>query len=261
MRSLRTLVPALSTFAAAGAAVAFVVGPPSATEAPGAVHAAADAAAAQGQLADPSPTFDPANFSGPEANPYFPLQPGTVTRYRGSEDGVHFRERVEVLHRTRLVDGVRARVVRDVLRRADGSVAERTHDWYAADDDGNVWYLGEKTATYNRHGHLQSREGSWEAGVHGATPGLIMPADPHATDAYRQEFWRGHAEDQAWIVGKKATVRVPLGVFHGVVRSFEWTRLEPHVVSVKLYARGVGIAAEYDVAGGTERFELVSVSR
>ena len=40
----------------------------------------------------------------------------------------------------------------DMLRRLDGSVAEKTHDWYAADNDGNVWYFGEATATYDRHG-------------------------------------------------------------------------------------------------------------
>jgi hypothetical protein len=88
-----------------------------------------------------------------------------------------------------------------------------------------------------------------------------MPADPHAGQAFRQEYLRGHAEDQAWIVGRHARAVVPAGRYRDVVRSFEWTRLEPHVVSLKKYAPGVGIVEESDVAGGTERFELVSVSR
>ena len=45
-----------------------------------------------------------------------------------------------------------------------------------------------------------------------------------------------------------------------VVRSFEWTRLEPDVLSLKFYARGLGIVLERDVAGGSEIFRLVSVT-
>jgi hypothetical protein len=164
-----------------------------------------------------------------------------------------------VTGRTRVIEGVSTRVVRDVLRRSDGSLAEATSDWYAADNDGNVWYFGENTATYDRHGHVESREGSWQAGVDGAIAGLIMPAEPKATDAYRQEFWAGHAEDQAWIVGFKASVRVPMRRFHHVLRTFEWSRLEPGVISTKLYARGVGVVREHDVAGGGETFEVVAV--
>jgi len=152
-------------------------------------------------------------------------------------------------------------VVRDVIRRRDGSIAEKTRDWYAADNDGNVWYFGEATATYDEHGNLESREGSWQAGVDGAVAGTIMPADPRPTDAYRQEFYRGHAEDQAWIVQRNGSATVPYGKVRNVVRSYEWTRLEPRVVSLKLYAPGLGIVREKDVAGGSELVELVAVTR
>jgi len=80
------------------------------------------------------------------------------------------------------------------------------------------------------------------------------------TDAYRQEFFKGHAEDQAWIVQAHATVTVPYGALHNVVRSFEWSRLEKGVVSLKLYGRGLGIVREKDLSGGSEVFDLVSVT-
>lgn len=204
-------------------------------------------------------TPDPTRFDRPLANDWFPLEPGTVTRYRGRAEGETFRERVDVTARTKVVQGVRTTVVRDVLRRADGSVAESTHDWYAADDAGNVWYFGEATATYDEEGHVESREGSWQAGVDGAVAGIIMPADPAPTDAYRQELDRGNAEDQAWIVQRGVTTTVPYGRLHDVVRTFEWSRLEKDVVSTKLYAPGIGIVREQDVAGGNETFVLVSV--
>jgi hypothetical protein len=201
-----------------------------------------------------------ARFDNPKQNPYFPLQPGTVTRYEGSDEGEQFREKVRVTHKKKTIQGVRATVVLDVLRRANGTLAEKTHDWYAADNVGNVWYLGEATATYDPQGNLDSREGSWKAGRHGAVPGLIMPAHPKPTNAYRQEFFKGHAEDQAWIVQRHAIVTVPYGTLHNVVRSIEWSRLEKGVVSVKLYGRGLGIVREKDLSGGSEVFDLVSVS-
>jgi hypothetical protein len=228
-----------------------------------AIAAAGVTAAAHASGDDAAPASAPvsrtAQFDHPQQNPYFPLQPGTVSRYRGSEDGERFNELVTVTDRTKTILGVETTVVRDVLRRADGTLAEKTDDWYAADNDGNVWYFGEATATYDEHGHVESREGSWQAGVRGAVAGTIMPADPQPTDAYRQEFLRGHAEDQAWIVQRNAHVTVPYGRLGHVVRSFEWTRLEPHVMSIKLYAPGLGIVKEQDMAGGNERFVLVSV--
>lgn len=202
---------------------------------------------------------NPGQFKHPQQNPYFPLRPGTVSRYRGTEDGDRYRERVVVTHRTKVIQGVTTTVVSDILRRADGSLAEKTRDWYAPDDDGNVWYFGETTATYDEHGHLESREGSWQAGVDGAVAGTIMPANPRPTDAYRQEYFRGHAEDQAWIVQRNASTTVPYGTLHHVVRSFEWTRLEKKVLSLKLYAPGLGIVREKDMSGGNESFVLVSV--
>jgi hypothetical protein len=204
--------------------------------------------------------IDPANFSSPKQNPYYPLKPGTVSHLRGSDDGKKFHERVTITHRTKMILGVRTHVVVDVLRRADGSLAESTHDWYADDNSGNVWYFGEATATYDAQGHQNSTGGSWQAGVNGGHAGLIMPADPKPTDAYRQEYRRGHAEDQAWIVQRNAHLTVPYGKLRHVVRSFEWSRLEKGVLSVKFYAPGLGIVKEHDLVGGTETFELVSVS-
>jgi hypothetical protein len=218
---------------------------------------------AGGPARSTAPTgLDPAAFAHPVANPWFPLTPGLVTRLRGVDDGEHLREVVRVTGRTRTILGVRATVVRDVVRRTDGSVAERTHDWYAADDRGNVWYLGEDTATYDEQGHVESREGSWEAGVHGAVPGILVPADAGtASSATRPEFDRGRAEDQSWFVQHLGHLRSHGHGFHDVVRSLEWSRLEPGVISQKFYVAGLGIVAEHDLAGGEETFWLVSYDR
>jgi len=218
----------------------------------GGVVAAANARAPR--IVDP---IDPANFDSPVANQYFPLEVGQLAVLKGQEDGSRLVNRVEVTGDTKVILGVTTTVVFDRVWE-DGALAERTYDWYASDDAGNVWYFGEDTATLDEHGHVTSTSGSWEAGVDGAVAGIIMPADPRPTDAFRQEYLKGEAEDQAWITQRFAERTVPFGHLTDLVRSYEWTRLEPGVVARKFYAPGMGIVAEQDVAGGTESLELVA---
>jgi hypothetical protein len=215
--------------------------------------------ATRGSNAIPPSTIDPADFSDPQANPYFPLVPGTVSRYRGVEDGERFRERLVVTERTKTILGVETVVIVDVLK-DEGVLAEKTDDWYQADDAGNVWYFGEETAEYNRKGEVISTSGSWEAGVDGARAGIIMPANPRPSDAYFQEFYRHEAEDQGWVVNRREEVRVPYGRVTNVIRTYEWSRLEPHVVVIKQYGPDLGIVRERIVAGGSERLELVAIT-
>jgi hypothetical protein len=202
--------------------------------------------------------INPADFTAPVTNPYFPLVPGTVSVYRGTEGGDRLVEHLRVTDRTKTIQGVTTTVIRDVLFR-NGHLGEATTDWYANDNGGTTWYFGERTAVYDRHGNVTSREGSWMAGVDGAVAGIIMPADPAPTDAYRQEFLVGHAEDQAWIVSNDEKLSGPIGSLTNVVRSYEWTQLEPDVVSLKLYGPNLGIVQEGDVAGGDEFLQLVRV--
>lgn len=206
----------------------------------------------------PAAAVDPADFTTPVPNPYFPLEPGTVSFLRGSEDGKRLLNRTTVTPWRKVIQGVRTTVVNDVLYEG-GVLREKTTDWYAPDNAGNVWYFGEATAVYNNKGQVVDTEGSWQAGVDGAVAGIIMPANPGPTDAYRQELYKGHAEDQGWIVARHQVADVPYGKVDQVVRSYEWTRLEPGVVSLKLYGPGLGIIREKDVAGGTELLELIKV--
>ena len=123
--------------------------------------------------------MNPADFSAPVANPYFPLKPGTVFVYRGTEGPDRLVEHLRVTGHTKMIQGVSTIVIRDVLF-ANGRLAEKTTDWYADDNGGTTWYFGEDTAVYDRHGHVTSREGSWQAGVDGGVAGIIMPANPTA---------------------------------------------------------------------------------
>jgi len=212
------------------------------------------------QASVPTSNPDPKLFKNPQDNPFYPLHAGLVTRLKGTDGDEKFRQTVRVSTRTRTVAGVETVVVRDVVRRPDGTLAEKTDDWYAADSDGNVWYFGEDTATYDENGNLKDRKGSWEAGVDGAVAGIIMPADPRPSYAEYMEFAKGEAEDQAWVVQRLPSVDTPGGRYEHIVRTLEWSRLEPGVISMKFYARGLGIVEERDVADGDEHFWLVSSS-
>jgi hypothetical protein len=206
-----------------------------------------------------SPTIDPANFVARVDNPYFPLAPGTIMRYQGvAENGKTPQLDVAtVLGRTKRILGVDTTVVRDTVA-SNGAPFERTFDWYAQDRDGNVWYFGEDSQDH-RNGRWVPSNGSFQAGVDGAQPGIIMPGDPKPGDAYRQEYYPGHALDQARILGY-TPAKVPYGAFPHTLTTVETSALEPTVREQKHYVRGVGELKTQDVAGSREAFQLVSVS-
>lgn len=201
----------------------------------------------------------PAQFESGIDNPYFPLPVGRKLFYRGIEEGRHEVDRVRVTDRTKVIAGITAMVVNDDVLERGGKLLEKTFDYYAQDDRGNVWYLGENTTEYLPSGKTTTA-GSWETGVSGAKPGIIMEADPQVPDAYRQECLSGQAEDLAWVVGSGGSITVPTGVVHRALRTLEFSPLEPAVVDRKVYGPGVGIVAEKQMSGGQETFQLVRVS-
>ena len=201
------------------------------------------------------PNIDPTKFVGTIDNPYFPLVPGTRWVYEGDTDEGRERVEVEVTNETKQVAGIAATVVRDRAF-VDGALVEDTFDWFAQDRAGNVWYLGEATQEFE-DGKPTTKKGSWEAGVEGAKPGIIMPAQPRTGRSYRQEYLKGEAEDEATIVKVDAKAFVPYGGFTAAVKTKDYTRLEPKLLEHKWYAPLVGLVAENTVRGGSGRLELV----
>jgi predicted small secreted protein len=202
--------------------------------------------------------LNPVDFTVEIDNPYWPMVPGSRWLYRESdgEGGVQ-RVVVTVTDRTkRIANGIEARVVHDVVSQG-GEPVEVTDDWYAQDVDGNVWYLGERTAEYEE-GKLVSRAGSWEAGVDGAQPGIAMPADPEVGMAYRQEYYAGEAEDRAKVLSVDEQVEVPFGHYTDAVLTKDLVPTDPRVLEYKLYVPGVGPVMTLDVSGASGREELDS---
>ena len=198
----------------------------------------------------------PDEFVATIDNPYMPWIPGTKMMFEGVSDGQRERNLVVVTDRTKVVMGVTTTVVHDQVFSA-GQLAEDTFDWYAQDAAGNVWYFGEETAVYS-NGTVTSTAGSWEAGVDGAKPGVVMLARTTVGESYHQEFLRGEAEDVGTVIALDDTVNVPYGAFDRVLVTQDTTPLEPQILEHKFYAPGIGVVIERVISGGQEVSRLVS---
>jgi hypothetical protein len=185
-----------------------------------------------------NPKIDPANFTTRITNRYWPLKPGTKWVYNGTKDGAPERVDVAVTNKKKRVLGVDCVVVSDVVT-SNYTLVEKTTDWYAQDKAGNIWYFGEDTKEY-KNGVVTSTQGTWEAGVDNAKPGIAVHGNPKRGTFYRQEYRPGIAEDKARVLSTKTTQKVPAGTFRGVLETYDIDPLNPDKKEHKWYAPGVG---------------------
>jgi hypothetical protein len=231
--------PMFKSLSAAGAIVAVAAAVGCGSDGSSSSDASAEAPDDLPQGAADHVSLDPADFTTEIDNPWWPMSPGSKWLYDEVEDGERLSVEVTVTDETKIVDGIEARVVHDVVSTADGEPVEVTDDYYAQDADGNVWYLGEKTAEY-KNGKPVSTAGSFEAGADGAEAGVIMPADPQPGLEYREEYYPGEAEDAAKVLSLDEQAKVPAGHYTDALMTSNVNPLEPKVQEYKFYARGVG---------------------
>jgi len=192
------------------------------------------------------PVIDPADFDTNIDNPYYPLTPGTTFIYEGITEKGNERDEVKVTKDTKTIIGVTCVVVHDTVY-VDNELAEETLDWYAQDKEGNVWYFGENSRQY-AGGEIVSIDGSWQAGINGAQPGIIMEAKPKVGDIYRQEFAPGEAEDMGEVLSLTESTTVPFGgLYANCLMTKDFSGLEPDVIEHKYFAKGVGFIQALDV--------------
>jgi hypothetical protein len=230
----------------------------------GSTSATTSAAAAPASALAPihghyAPSIDPANFVTTIDNRFWPLMPGTIFHYKGVRGTTPQTDDEVVTHQTKEILGVTCTVVRDTVSE-HGSPVERTFDWYAQDKQGNVWYMGEDSLELQQ-GRFVKASDSWEAGVKGGKPGIIMPGNPQPGDAYRQEYYPpGEALDEARVLMLNGTATVPDGGrYTGLLVTSERSPLEPQTEK-KYYSPGLGEVKEKVVKGHHEVFRLVGVT-
>jgi len=199
------------------------------------------------------PDVNPSKFTNSTnlTNTYFPYATGKKYILEGqSADGLE-RTEEQRLGTTKTILGITCIEV-EFKGYLNGVLIEKAIDWYAQDNNGNVWYFGEVVDNYNSNGTLKDHAGSWEAGVDGAQPGTIMPANPQVGMAYREEYYFNHAEDRAEVTGTGLTVMIPFGTFTNCIKTRNWTELEPDLNENKFYAPGIGLIKEVDVTDNSE---------
>ncbi len=193
-------------------------------------------------------TFDVAkkDLSPTGKSSYFVLEPGFVAIYEGKEHGRKTVLTITVTSETKVVDGVKTRVVEE-KETAEDEIVEISRNFFAiSKSTGDVYYFGEESDTY-KNGKVANRAGSWMSGVDGAHFGLAMPAKPKVGAAYYQEHAPGKAMDRAEVVSVSETVTTPAGEFKNCVKTKETTPLEMGH-EFKFYAAGVGLIKDSDLS-------------
>lgn len=222
--------------------------------------------------------FDASQFTSPTSltNDYWGLRlggPTSAVYFSAADDGCEVSESV--------VSGttgsgffpapfnINALVVRDrewVDEECTGDyvLVEDTFDWFAQDDDGNVWYLGEDTIAWDDEANCLTDAGSWKAGEDGAEPGVLMLSRPKPGDSYRQEYYEGEAEDWAKVLRLNARVAIDFGDYRGCLVTKEYTPLSPGEIEHKFYCRlshgGSGLMLVNELKGKTRRVEYIGTA-
>jgi hypothetical protein len=191
--------------------------------------------------------YDTATFTQSTTidNQFLPLVPGTqmVLEGRASRTGPPLPHRVTftATDLVKVIDGVPTRVMWDVDEQ-DGELAEAELAFFAQDDDGNVWSLGEYPEEWDG-GQFVGAPSTWIHGVGDAEGGVHMPADPQLGLFYLQgsvpsiDFL-----DCARVMESEPEVCVPTGCYTDLLTTHETSPLDPQGgTQTKAHARGVGI--------------------
>jgi hypothetical protein len=213
-------------------------------------------------------TFDPSNFDDPQDNLYMPMAAkGFTYVYHAETEDEFMIDEITYSNDTKDILGVTCMVVYDVeyvdVEGLGLIVTEATEDWFAWDNFGNVWYFGEDTLAYEYDDEWNlietTDEGSWEAGVGGAEPGIVMLGEPMPGLSYQQEYYEDEAEDMGKVLRLNATVSIDYDDYENCLVTKEWTPLSPGEVEHKYYAPGEGLVFIEELKEKTVLVELVDI--
>ena len=211
--------------------------------------------------------FTAARFSHPRQidNPWSPLVPGTQYVLQGEAGAGQIPHQVvfTVTDVIKEIGGIETVVLWD--RDFDqGILAEAELAFFAQDDDGNIWSLGEYPEQYDvATGALLGAPSTWISGLHGAIPGTLMLADPRTGTGY---YLQGRVPEirfldcaKVYKMGEKACV--PTGCFDNVLVTDERGPLEQNSGHQrKYYATGTG-NIRIDFVGDQQGEVLVQAER
>jgi len=189
--------------------------------------------------------LNPSNFARPTAinNAWFPLKPGTQFVYEGYtvEDGqaVHHRLVFAVTDLTKVIGGVRT-VVAWIVDYSNDQLVEKEISFYAQDNDGTIWYLGEHPEAYQDGQFVEAP--TWIHGLEDARAGITMKAKPQLGMPSYSAGWGPAVNftDRAQVSQMGQRTSVPFCNYENVLVIAESGQGELNAFQLKYYARGVG---------------------
>lgn len=206
----------------------------------------ADNAATSQDEWDRLENVDAARFTHPTviSNKFLPMAPGMRWVYEGisiEDDGKPVPHRIEVTvtDLVKTISGITTVVSYDIDY-SDGEFVEAELAFYAQDDDGNVWHVGEYPEEYEDGRFIKAP--AWMHGFEGARAGIMMKADPRPDTPSYSEGW-GPAvgwTDRGVVHQAGQEVSVAAGTFRDVLVIKESARAEADAQQLKYYAPGTG---------------------
>jgi hypothetical protein len=197
--------------------------------------------------------LDPADFSSTVDNGWYPLVVGSQWTYEGVKDRKRATDVFKVLATTEAVAGVTCVILQDDLA-LNGVPTERTTGYFAQHRDGSVWFFGEDIHELDAKGRVVGLDGSWRAGLDGATPGLMMPATPGVGDVFVQATAHAHFE----VLSVAKAVKVPAGSYPAALLIEESDPEEPGLKARKYYVPQIGEVRDVSVGGPFEEMTLTA---
>lgn len=191
------------------------------------------------------PDFSLAKFDDPTNidNKYFPMVPGTQSVFEGitEEAGREVPHSIvfTVTDLTKEIAGIRT-VVAWIVDYSDGELVEAEIAFYAQDNDGNVWFMGEHPEVYENGKMVEAP--TWIPGLKGAEAGITMKAKPELNQPSYAQGWGPAVNwtDRGHVVGMGEKICVPVDCYEDVLIIEEFSQSEPDAFQVKSYAPGVG---------------------
>ena len=177
-------------------------------------------------------------------NKWMPLKPGTRYTYDGTtveDDGtaVPHRAVFTVTDLIKEIGGVHTVVCLE-LDYKEGELEETELAFFAQDNDGNVWHLGQYPEEFD-DGKLVETP-AWIHGIEGAIAGIMMKAKPQPGTPSYSQGWGPTVDytDRARVDQMGQETTVPAGSYRDVLVIAESSASEPDAEQLKYYAPGVG---------------------
>lgn len=191
------------------------------------------------------PDISLASFDNPTKidNKYFPMTPGMHYVFEGFTEEAGRQKPHSIIFTvtdlTKEILGIRT-VVAYILDYSDGKLVEAEIAFYAQDNDGNVWFMGEHPEVYEDGKMVEAP--TWIPGFKGAQAGIVMKADPQLNLPSYAQGWGPAVNwtDRGRVVGMGEQTCVPVDCYEEVLITEEFSQSEPDAFQVKSYAPGVG---------------------